>query len=81
MEPQINQTRTAIRNLRSAAHVRKQLDISHITLWRRTRDPKLGFPQPIKINGRNFFHEGEIHEWVERQKGGESMPMGKVSPP
>ena len=69
MEPQMKQTETTIQNLRSAAHVRKQLDISPITLWRRTRDPKLGFPQPIKINGRNFFHEGEIYEWVERQKG------------
>ncbi len=70
MEPQIKQAETTIQKLWNASHIRKQLDISHITLWRRIRDPKLGFPQPIKINGRNFFHEGEINEWVERQKGG-----------
>ncbi len=69
MEPQIKQTETTIQKLWNAAHIRKQLDISHITLWRRIRDPKLGFPQPIKINGRNFFHEKEINEWVERQRG------------
>ncbi len=69
MEPQIKQVETTIQKLWNAAHIRKQLDISHITLWRRIRDPKLGFPQPIKINGRNFFHEEEINEWVERQKG------------
>ncbi len=70
-------TNQAAHNLRSARHVREKLDISHITLWRRINDPKLGFPQPLKINGRNFFLEEEILEWVERQKEDDRRLRGK----
>ncbi len=56
--------------LRSAATVRRQLDISHVTLWRRIRDPSLRFPQPLKISNRNYFRGAEIDAWIEVQANG-----------
>ncbi len=36
--------------------------ISAMCLWRWIRDGK--FPVPIKINGRNYWPEGEVRGWV-----------------
>ena len=38
-----------------AAAVRSRYGVSDMSLWRWLRDPKLGFPRPMRINGRRFW--------------------------
>ena len=38
---------------------------SHVTIWRWTRDPDLGFPKPIQINRHNFWRLAELQEWED----------------
>ncbi len=46
--------------------VREQLGgVSEVTLWRFQRDPKLGFPTPVRINARLYFKADEIDAWIE----------------
>ena len=40
---------------------------SHVTIWRWTRDPDLGFPKPIQINRHNFWRLAELQEWEDAQ--------------
>jgi hypothetical protein len=47
----------------SASAIRVRYDISPLTLWRWTRDPKLCFPIPLVINRRRFFKRAEIEAW------------------
>jgi predicted DNA-binding transcriptional regulator AlpA len=54
-------------SLRSAPRVCEQLDCSGVTLWRRIKNPDLGFPQPLKISGRLYFRADEIDAWIEAQ--------------
>jgi len=35
-----------------------------MTLWRWLRDPELGFPRPLVINGRRYWRESEIKAWL-----------------
>ena len=53
--------------LRGTQQVCKQLDCSPVTLWRRVRDPRLNFPQPITISRRNYYRGHEIDAWIEEQ--------------
>ncbi len=40
--------------------------ISLMTLWRWTHErPDMNFPQPVKINGRNFRSRRQIERWKE----------------
>lgn len=51
--------------LLAARAVRERLgDVSDMTLWRWQRDGIL--PQPVKINGRNYWPESAIAAVVER---------------
>jgi predicted DNA-binding transcriptional regulator AlpA len=36
------------------------------TRWRWSKDPKLGFPKPIKIKNRLFYRLREIEEFERR---------------
>ena len=40
--------------------------ISDMSLWRWCRDPKMGFPQPIRINRIKFWDEAELDVFDER---------------
>ena len=40
---------------------------SHVTIWRWTRDPDLGFPAPIQINRLNFWHLSDLENWEAEQ--------------
>lgn len=33
-------------------------------LWRWRRDPKLGFPQPTRINGISYTDRNAVDEWM-----------------
>lgn len=47
--------------------VKHRYQCSYQTIWRWTRDPDLGFPQPLKINGRNRFALNEIEAFERRR--------------
>jgi hypothetical protein len=52
--------------------VRDRYGRCSLTLHRWVRDPKLGFPQPKKWNGRLYWREADLIEW-------ERSPAGKTS--
>ena len=54
------------RLLKSAAVMTRFGGISGQTLWRYGRDPELGFPKPIKINGVRYWDGDEIEAFIER---------------
>src|SRR5262245_20605016 len=43
-----------------------EFGVTSMTLYRWTRDPKLNFPQPVKINGRCYRRRREIEAFKER---------------
>jgi hypothetical protein len=43
-----------------------EFNVTLMTLWRWTQDPKLGFPPRIKIRKRNFRSRGAIEEFKHR---------------
>jgi predicted DNA-binding transcriptional regulator AlpA len=47
--------------------VKERYQVNAITIWRWTRDPKLAFPQPIRIRGRNYRCEAELDEFDQRR--------------
>ena len=38
-------------------------DVSTMCIWRWMRDPRVRFPAPIKINGRNYWRLGVLRRW------------------
>jgi hypothetical protein len=44
----------------------ERYDIHRFTLYRWRRDPKMGFPKPADINGRNRTLEGLLDEFDRR---------------
>jgi predicted DNA-binding transcriptional regulator AlpA len=46
-------------------------DSSDMTLWRWLHDEKMGFPQPLRINGRRFWRLTDLEEW-ERSRASAS---------
>nr|WP_249145865.1 DNA-binding protein [Bradyrhizobium diazoefficiens] len=44
---------------------RYNVTLRSIDRW--TRDPALGFPQPIQINTRNYFDEQELNDFDRRR--------------
>jgi hypothetical protein len=49
--------------LQPAKAAAADLGITCRTIERYCRDPKLNFPQPITINGRNFYAVRQIERW------------------
>jgi hypothetical protein len=41
-----------------------------MSLWRWLRDPKLGFPRPMRINGRRFWKLAALEAWDKFQEEG-----------
>jgi predicted DNA-binding transcriptional regulator AlpA len=37
--------------------------VSSMCIWRWMRDPRVRFPQPIKINNRNYWRFGDLRQW------------------
>jgi predicted DNA-binding transcriptional regulator AlpA len=44
-------------------------DVSDMTIWRWSNDPRLNFPRPMKIRRRNYYREREVLDWIERRMG------------
>lgn len=53
--------------------VMARYQISEMTLYRWVNDPKMEFPQPIKINRRRFFLETELIAWERRRAAGRAV--------
>jgi len=41
--------------------------VSTMCIWRWMRDCRVKFPQPIKINKRNYWRLGDLRQWQARQ--------------
>jgi predicted DNA-binding transcriptional regulator AlpA len=49
------------------SQVAKELGgVSSVTMWRWTKDPKLGFPKQIKINNRNYRSRSDLEAFKQR---------------
>lgn len=59
--------RSSSDELLPAARVRQRYSVSDMSLWRWPRDPDLGFPQPIYINGRRYWREADLVAFEIRQ--------------
>lgn len=53
--------------------VMARYSISEMTLYRWVNDPKMAFPQPIKINRRRFFLEAELTAWERSRAAGKAV--------
>lgn len=52
--------------LLNSSRVRARLgDISDMTLSRWMRNPSLGFPEPVIINGRRYWQERDLIAWEQ----------------
>jgi predicted DNA-binding transcriptional regulator AlpA len=62
---------TTTTTLLTAAAVKARYGgVSDMSLWRWARDPSLGFPAPLIINGRKFWRESELAAWeASRPRG------------
>jgi hypothetical protein len=43
--------------------------VTQMCIWRWTRDPRVKFPAPIKINNRNYWRFGDLRRWQYEQVG------------
>ena len=60
----------------NAAQVRSRYGgISDMALWRWLHDEDLGFPRPIRINGRRFWNATHLSVW-ERTKAPDQLVPG-----
>ena len=59
-----------------AGQVRARYGVSDMSLWRWLRDKKLGFPHPLRINGRRFWKLAELEAWEASRsdQGGNNAP-------
>ena len=46
--------------------------VSTRTIERWRADPKLGFPDPIEINGRHYDDEDKLQEWERQRAAGKA---------
>jgi predicted DNA-binding transcriptional regulator AlpA len=61
--------------LQSSA-VRARYGVSDMTIWRWLQNTSLGFPAPIRINGRRFWRLTELEEWEASRSTAE---MGRAA--
>ncbi len=48
----------------TARQVQGRYQRSHVSIWRWVHDKSLGFPAPIKMNGRhNFWRLADLEAW------------------
>jgi predicted DNA-binding transcriptional regulator AlpA len=63
-----HQEALAPRWARNAALAR-YLNVSAMCIWRWQRDPKLGFPQPTRINGISYTDREAVDAWMRSRIG------------
>lgn len=52
-----------------AAQVLARYHISDMTLFRWLKNPRLNFPNPIRINGRRYWRHSDLQAFEEQQAG------------
>lgn len=55
------------RKLLTGPNLNRRHGVSSMTTWRRRQDPRLNFPKPVVVNGRNYWWEDEIESWERAQ--------------
>ena len=55
--------------------VRARYGVSDMTIWRWLHNDKLGFPAPLRINGRRYWRLIELEAW-EASEPAESRATG-----
>ena len=64
----VNRPQTPAVTYRNSGQVRARYGgVSDMTLWRWLHDDDLGFPKPIRINGRRFWSEDQLVAWERSQ--------------
>lgn len=61
----------------SSPRVRARYGITGRTLNRWKHDPDLSFPEPLTINGRDYYSESALEVW-ERQRAAISRKLGRA---
>jgi len=51
-----------------AAQVKQRYGVTDMSLWRWLKDASLGFPHPIRINGRRFWRLADLRAWEASQE-------------
>lgn len=46
--------------------VAKEFNVTPMTIWRWTGDASMGFPPPIKINGRNYRSRNHLENYKRK---------------
>ena len=64
------------KELISGPAVDARYDIVAMTRWRWRNDPRLGFPQPIRIRNRLYWRLSELIAW-ERETAAKSLLQRK----
>jgi excisionase family DNA binding protein len=41
------------------------LGVSRVTLYRWIKDPKMNFPEPIRLNTRQGWRKEDIDQWIK----------------
>jgi predicted DNA-binding transcriptional regulator AlpA len=54
-------------DLLPATATRSRYGVSDMTIFRWLADPGLGFPQPIRINGRRYWRLADLQAFEARQ--------------
>ena len=54
-------------DLLPATATRSRYGVSDMTIFRWLADTKLGFPQPIRINGRRYWRLADLQAFEARQ--------------
>ena len=55
------------KKLKPAPDVARSFGVSLRSIERWVRDGSLGFPQPVKINRRNYFDAAALEDWKTRR--------------
>ncbi|OXE42989.1 transcriptional regulator [Methylobacterium radiotolerans] len=59
-------------DLLPASVARARYGVSDMTIFRWLADPRLGFPQPIRINGRRYWRLADLQAFEARQASKEA---------
>jgi hypothetical protein len=55
--------------------------VCDMTIWRWRNNPKMNFPKPIVINGRNYWQVGKFRRFIAERAADQSPPTGPPTGP
>lgn len=69
-------TSVADDHLLPAARVVERYGVTSMTLHRWCKDDALGFPAPLRVNGRRYWRAGDLVAWERVRAADRSRPAG-----